>query len=143
VYTTQDPTGNPYATDKKMLDIVMKLFDIRLLWFIAVMIHAVGRHLQQKYFDFIQFKAVEDRVGFDIRMATGDEAKSDVRAILSSATRETLTELKLVRKELSFDGESLSVMQQQRFDSFTGLMIQMASERAWGVRHWQLRLNQV
>ena len=134
----QAVTANPYASDTKMLTVVMKLFEIRLLWYVAVMIYEVGKHLQNKYFKFIELKDVSDRISFDIRMATGEECRSDISDILSSGTHATLSDLKLLRKELSYDGLSMSVLQQHRFELFHNLQLQVAATRAWGVRHWQL-----
>ena len=130
--------ANPYASDTKMLAVVMRLFEIRFLWYVAVMIYEVCKHLQNKYFKFIELKDVSDRIGFDIRMAAGEECKSDVSEILSSGTQATLSDLKLLRKELSYDGHSMSVLQQHRFELFHNLQVQVAATRAWGVRHWQL-----
>ena len=81
-----------------------------------------------------------DRVNFDIRMATGEECRDDVKAVLSAGSHQVLNDLKLLRKELSFDGKSMSIMQQHRFDLFHDLKVNLASQRAWGVRHWQLSL---
>ncbi len=121
----------PYKSDKKMLTVVRKFFGMKIYWFIAEIVHALGHHCASAIFTFAGLKDPGDRVQHDVRMASGQWRKQQLERIMGVGTHDFIDRVKCRHLEYSTDLKSMSIRQHQRYMHFFNLQISLAAEISW------------
>lgn len=125
-----------------MLTVVGKLFNQRMYYFLAVLIHAVGSILEASIFKFVDKEDVYDRIMFDVNRGTGVWTRATIGKIVAVGTHAFMKRMQLYFFEYGADGASMSLSQFQRFMNMFNLQISMCAEVAWA-QEWELLLASV